>query len=164
MGVVSGVMGALSIGSTLFGMYSQHEQAKAQEAALEEQRRQEHAKANQERIAEDDKLARTLSAQTAQEAASPFAQSSTAFGTVAEQSMNQFADDRFITKLNLASSDRSISQQEANVRKSEFMGIATNLFDAGMNYYDHYKRMQTGVEAPNPFDPMGKAQLNYGEQ
>lgn len=135
------------------------EGANAREDALQERERQNELATTQQKIKEEDKLERVLSSQKAVEAATPFKTTSASFGVISQESIDEFAEDREATNLNLKFQNEAIDQQIGNIQNAEFLGVANNLFDAGTMYYRMKERTKglgdegLPTDQRSPYDP-----------
>jgi hypothetical protein len=122
------------LGTAAFETVGTIESADAQQAALESREEQNNIAAAQRRIKEDDQIERVLSTQRAIAVTTPFKTTSATFGVISQESLNQFAEDREATNLNLKFENEAIDQKIDNVERMKFIGIADNIFEAARIY------------------------------
>jgi len=130
-----GVGIGIALGSAALGIFEGHEQKKASENAIEQQRINARAVADQRRIKEDEKMSSITSSNLASQAASPFAESSGSFSAIAEGNIEQFAEDRSITKLNLANQMQAFDAEDKQASTREIFGDVNSVFSAASSYY-----------------------------
>jgi len=148
----------LALGSfgikTLAGIGS----AAAEKRALKIEENEAELAATQKRIKQDDNIQRVLSSQLATESGSIFSASSASFGAISKESIDQFAEDREVTNLNLELQKANISQQKSNINMGVILGTASNLVDAGLIYHSIKNPVETGATNmnahSNSFDPL----------
>lgn len=145
---------ALTIGmlaGTGLDLYESHEQKIARDNAIEQQRINARARANSERLKEDDRMKSIISSNIAKESAGMFAPSSGSYAALAEGNIEQFSTDRNIVNLNLSNTMKSLDMQEGIAGTMEGAQNISDIFSGLMTYYRH-KRMTSKDSGNDWFD------------
>ena len=121
-------------------IYEGHEQSVQLQHAVEQQKINARAAADQKRAEADKRMINISSAKLTQEAASPFADSSGSFAAVSEGNIEQFSEDRNVMNLNLSNQMKSLNMQETNAKRAEIFGDVSSVFNAASSYYGHVQR------------------------
>lgn len=126
----AGVEAAAIIGGIGLKIYSAQQAAHARRKALDLQRQEISAAANQRSLELTRKVNKTLAMQSAVEASSGFSSASPSFGAITQDTINEYAQDENAIKLNKSFEDLNIDTERANVGGEEFAQITGSLFDA----------------------------------
>jgi hypothetical protein len=132
------IMAIASIGSAAVGGIEAYQSSEAQEAALEEQKKQVAAQTRSKQIQNLERVNQTLGNQLVIGSASGYDLSSTSFNAVSEDTLNKYAQDKDADALSASYQQSAIDQQIENAQSAGTMGLAGGFLQAGSAAIDLY--------------------------
>jgi len=131
-----GVEVGLLLAGTAIKTGAQFGQSQAKKRALDNLKKQEEIKANQEAIQREKKVQQILSTQRAEGAARGVDTTSASLAAISEGTFNEFAQDEEAANLNLKIKEDDIDREKHNLDRSFMWQTAGNLFSAANRFND----------------------------